>query len=97
MEREIYEFCLFIFPAQYKGDCRFQSSLVLFLKISLRGTFFFYLFHLPYSKNHIHAMANTAPLILRLVSSCIPTANHAGKIIRDVLKKGELNIVDKVM
>ena len=41
-------------------------------------------------------MTSTIPLILRLVSSCVPIANQAGKIIRDVMKKGELNIVDKV-
>lgn len=42
-------------------------------------------------------MAQTHPLILRLIASSIPVANHAGKIIRDIMKKGELNIVDKVI
>lgn len=40
-------------------------------------------------------MAQSKSLILRLISSCIPIANQAGKIIRDVMKKGELNIVHK--
>lgn len=42
-------------------------------------------------------MAQSKSLILRLISSCIPIANQAGKIIRDVMKKGELNIVHKVL
>lgn len=42
-------------------------------------------------------MAQAHPLILRLIASSIPVANQAGKIIRDIMKKGELNIVDKVM
>lgn len=42
-------------------------------------------------------MAQSKPLILRLISSCIPIANHAGKIIRDVMKKGELSVIHKVL
>lgn len=42
-------------------------------------------------------MANAAvPLILRLISLCVPVADQAGRIIRDVMKAGELNIIDKV-
>uniref|UniRef100_A0A2P2IDL0 3'(2'),5'-bisphosphate nucleotidase 1 n=1 Tax=Hirondellea gigas TaxID=1518452 RepID=A0A2P2IDL0_9CRUS len=39
--------------------------------------------------------ANTVPLLPRLVSSSVAIANHAGKIIRDVLNKGDLQIVQK--
>lgn len=41
-------------------------------------------------------MTQNVPLILKLISSCIPIANRAGKIIQDVMKKGELHIVEKV-
>lgn len=41
-------------------------------------------------------MAQTAPLILRLLASSVTTANRAGKIIRDIMSKGDLGIVDKV-
>ncbi|KAL1460835.1 hypothetical protein WDU94_012778 [Cyamophila willieti] len=40
-------------------------------------------------------MATSPPLILRLVASSVMIANQAGKIIRDVMAKGELNIVYK--
>ena len=41
-------------------------------------------------------MATTAPVILRLVASSVCVARRAGSIIRDVMKKGELGIVEKV-
>ena len=40
-------------------------------------------------------MAQSAALITRLVASSVTAATRAGKIIRDVMSKGELNIVDK--
>ncbi|BFF92130.1 3'(2')-5'-bisphosphate nucleotidase 1 [Drosophila madeirensis] len=40
-------------------------------------------------------MASTAPVIMRIMASSIQTAKRAGGIIRDVLKKGDLGIVDK--
>ncbi|XP_065221887.1 3'(2'),5'-bisphosphate nucleotidase 1 isoform X2 [Planococcus citri] len=40
-------------------------------------------------------MNESVPLILRLIAASLPVADHAGKIIRDVMKTGELNIVDK--
>ncbi|XP_033167411.1 3'(2'),5'-bisphosphate nucleotidase 1 [Drosophila mauritiana] len=40
-------------------------------------------------------MAATAPVIMRVMASSISTAKRAGGIIRDVLKKGDLGIVDK--
>ncbi|XP_026280716.1 3'(2'),5'-bisphosphate nucleotidase 1 [Frankliniella occidentalis] len=40
-------------------------------------------------------MAQSSPLILRLVAFSINAANRAGKIIRDVWSQGELGIVDK--
>ena len=36
-----------------------------------------------------------APVILRLVSSSVCIAQRAGKLIRDILKKGDLGIVEK--
>lgn len=42
-------------------------------------------------------MNESVPVILRLIAASIPVANQAGKIIRDVMKAGELNIVDKVI
>ncbi|XP_076052666.1 3'(2'),5'-bisphosphate nucleotidase 1 isoform X1 [Oratosquilla oratoria] len=36
-----------------------------------------------------------APLLNRLIASSVAIANQAGKIIRDVMKKGELGIVEK--
>lgn len=40
-------------------------------------------------------MAQSAPLILRLVASSITAVNRAGKIIRDVMSQGDLGIVEK--
>nr|XP_018910112.1 PREDICTED: 3'(2'),5'-bisphosphate nucleotidase 1 [Bemisia tabaci] len=40
-------------------------------------------------------MAQCTPLILRIVASSVSVAGQAGKIIRDVMKKGELGIIDK--
>lgn len=40
-------------------------------------------------------MAQCPPLLTRLVASSVMASAHAGKIIRDVLSKGELNIVEK--
>ncbi|GLG93067.1 hypothetical protein R5R35_001996 [Gryllus longicercus] len=40
-------------------------------------------------------MAQTAPLIPRLVASSIAIANRAGEIIRNVMSKGDLGIVEK--
>ncbi|XP_054712980.1 3'(2'),5'-bisphosphate nucleotidase 1-like isoform X1 [Uloborus diversus] len=34
-------------------------------------------------------------LFIRLMSASVAAANHAGKIIRDILKKGDLGIVEK--
>jgi hypothetical protein len=41
-------------------------------------------------------MAQSAPLILRLVASSITAVNRAGKIIRDIMSQGDLGIVEKV-
>uniref|UniRef100_A0A646QJE7 3'(2'),5'-bisphosphate nucleotidase 1 n=1 Tax=Hemiscolopendra marginata TaxID=943146 RepID=A0A646QJE7_9MYRI len=41
------------------------------------------------------ATAATAPLILRVLSSSVKVINRAGKIIRDVMNKGNLGIVEK--
>lgn len=38
----------------------------------------------------------SAPLLMRILSSSITAANRAGEIIRDVMNKGELGIVNKV-
>lgn len=40
-------------------------------------------------------MAHCQPLISRLVASSVIAAAQAGKIIRDILSQGELNIIDK--
>lgn len=39
--------------------------------------------------------AATAPLMMRIVASSIQIAARAGKIIRDVMSKGDLGIVEK--
>jgi hypothetical protein len=41
-------------------------------------------------------MAQSAPLILRLVASSITAVNRAGKIIKDIMSQGDLGIVEKV-
>lgn len=41
-------------------------------------------------------MAQNAPLILRLLASSVTAANRAGKIIRDIMTRGDLGIVEKV-
>lgn len=40
-------------------------------------------------------MAQSSPLILRLIASSINVANRAGTIIRDIMNKGELGIIEK--
>ncbi|XP_975068.2 3'(2'),5'-bisphosphate nucleotidase 1 [Tribolium castaneum] len=42
-----------------------------------------------------NTMAQSAPLILRLLASSVTAANRAGKIIRDIMARGDLGIVDK--
>lgn len=41
-------------------------------------------------------MSTTVPLIVRLLASSVSVAGRAGKIVRDVMSKGELGIVEKV-
>lgn len=41
-------------------------------------------------------MAHNVPLLLRLLASSVTAANRAGKIIRDVMSRGDLGIVNKV-
>lgn len=41
--------------------------------------------------------SSTTPLILRIVSASVAIANRAGNIIREIMKKGELGIVEKVI
>ncbi|XP_071453738.1 3'(2'),5'-bisphosphate nucleotidase 1 isoform X2 [Hetaerina americana] len=40
-------------------------------------------------------MASTSPLILRVVATSVVVANRAGEIIRDIMSKGDLGIVEK--
>lgn len=40
-------------------------------------------------------MSQSASLLLRVVASSVSAATRSGKIIRDVMTQGELNIVDK--
>lgn len=42
------------------------------------------------------SVVSKAPLMLRLLSAGVAAANRAGQIIREVLKGGQLSIVDKV-
>lgn len=41
-------------------------------------------------------MAASPPLILRLLATSASAATRAGKIIRDIMSKGDLGIVEKV-
>lgn len=41
-------------------------------------------------------MAQSHPFILRLLASSVVAAGRAGKIIRDVMSRGELGIIEKV-
>lgn len=41
-------------------------------------------------------MAQKAALICRLLASSVSISHKAGKIIRDVMQKGDLGIIDKV-
>lgn len=36
-------------------------------------------------------------LLVRLIASSVVAANRAGKIIRDVMSRGELGVVEKVL
>lgn len=37
------------------------------------------------------------PLMVNLISASVAAADKAGTIVRDILKKGDLGIVDKVL
>lgn len=39
--------------------------------------------------------AQSSPLLSRIMSSSVAIANQAGTIIREIMKKGELGIVEK--
>ena len=41
-------------------------------------------------------MASTAPLLLRIVANSVTISHRVGDIVRDIMKKGELAIIDKV-
>jgi len=41
-------------------------------------------------------MSSKIPLILRLVSETVSIVNGAGSIVRKVLQKGNLGVIDKV-
>lgn len=41
-------------------------------------------------------MSSSVPLIVRLLASSVSVAGRAGKIVRDVMSKGELGIIEKV-
>lgn len=41
-------------------------------------------------------MASSVPVIVRLLASSVSVAHRAGKIVRDVMSKGELGIIEKV-
>ena len=41
-------------------------------------------------------MASSSPFLLRLMSSSVAIANRAGRIIRSIMKTGNLGVVDKV-
>lgn len=45
----------------------------------------------------LNTMASSAPLLLRIVASSIAAANRAGQIVRDVMTRGDLGIVEKVI
>ena len=42
------------------------------------------------------SVRSNVPLVLRLVSCSVAAATKAGAIIRNVLQKGDLGVVDKV-
>jgi hypothetical protein len=67
----------------------------LHLKVSLSPASFSEVTSYCYSVADTN-MAQSAPLILRLVASSITAVNRAGKIIRDVMSQGDLGIVEKV-
>ena len=41
-------------------------------------------------------MASTAPLLLRVVASSVTITHRVGNLVRDIMSKGELGIIDKV-
>lgn len=49
----------------------------------------------PYVTEDMSAAAQSAPLLAKVVRYSVAIANNAGKIIRDIMKKGELGIVEK--
>lgn len=46
-------------------------------------------------KSNRHKMAQCQPLLTRLIASSVTVSSQAGKIIRDIFTRGELNIIDK--
>lgn len=41
-------------------------------------------------------MAQSPPLIMRLLASSVTASKRAGKIVKDIMISGDLGIVDKV-
>lgn len=72
-----------------------RDKLLFNLKVkainNIHCTYLFY-FSLKFCAN----MTSNIPLIVRLLASSVSVANRAGKIVRDVMSKGELGIVEKV-
>lgn len=72
-----------------------RDKLLFNLKVkainNIHCTHLFY-FSLKFCAN----MTSNIPLIVRLLASSVSVANRAGKIVRDVMSKGELGIVEKV-
>lgn len=71
-----------------------RDKLLFNLKVkainNIHCTYLFY-FSLKFCAN----MTSNIPLIVRLLASSVSVANRAGKIVRDVMSKGELGIVEK--
>lgn len=49
-----------------------------------------------FASSPVKKMSQNTPLILRLLASSVNVASRAGKIVKDVMSKGDLGIVEKV-
>lgn len=84
--------------------CRSHRDQVSSLSSSLRetnGRRCFSILYRFYGRNKAcllrGGMASSGSLVLRLLASSVRVADRAGNIVRDIMSKGDLRIVDKVI
>ena len=79
-----------------KVDYWIQTRCLLLLRCLNNDNPIYWINSLLFTDYNMAAVAGRSPLLMRIVSASVSVSKKAGNIIRDVLKKGELGIVEKV-